>query len=361
MDSQEQQEPPRKKIAVIGELHRDLFYRTTMYAELIDALTTMIEDLPRTGLAHGDLRQRVKEVFLDSPKKNPGTASITRGGNGNNSATLLARLGLPVQLVTAVGTGVEWMRPELHALGIDDRYVFTLEAPTPISCILEDPEVTKIVVAPNLKRAMNFDSVEIPEAAFTGACMAFFTPMARKYAGLLARFTRAGIYRAFTLETQKITTVEELRACVPETVDLMFANLDDARQVAEFEGDVTPGALEPLTALDEEYRAFAHARVYTWGRHGSVVCADALEPIHVPVVEVTVKDRTGAGDTYAAGFLARLFDTLATGQSLAALDPEAKASLYASAARHASLAAAFKVHTGNAPAREELDAFAARQ
>ncbi|HMF30020.1 MAG TPA: PfkB family carbohydrate kinase [Candidatus Lokiarchaeia archaeon] len=348
------------KIIVVGELHQDLYYKTTFFSDLSESLSStlwaFLEANPQPDYAA--LQTAINTVIAETPKKIPGESFAVRGGNGNNSAELLAKFGLPVQLLTVVGRGVEWMRPQLEDLGIDPTTVFEKDAPTPISTIVEDPKFTKIFVAPNLKAEMNFDGVELPSNLFEDADLFFATPMDFKYADLLRQAVESGsgTIAAFTLETQKIPDLPALDACVTVTADLMFANLDDCALIAgaPIQSD---GEWESVEQIDNQFAKYATTRVYTWGKRGAYICSRNQIRAHVPSYEVTVVNRTGAGDTFAAGFVAKLDELLLQRQDPRDLPPEDLELFWKQCAEYGAAAAAFRISHDYAPAKKELEKY----
>ena len=81
-------------------------------------------------------------------------------------------------------------------------------------------------------------------------------------------------------------------------VDLIFPNLDEARALA--------GSTGPQIDLDALAGRFPHV-VVTLGSMGAAYLASA-ERVQVTAPRVDVVDTTGAGDAFAAGFLARWID-----------------------------------------------------
>ncbi|MHA1732128.1 MAG: carbohydrate kinase family protein [Promethearchaeota archaeon] len=346
-----------KLVAVIGELHQDLFYEVGIFRDLIDELTRVLSGVASDKVPRAQLRDLIKRVFLDSPKKIPGVSYTKRGGNGNNSASLLAAIGTPVKLITTIGSDAKWLKDELGEEAIQIDTVYEIPEPTPTSTIIVDPEVTKILVAPNLKEKMNFESFDVPPSAFDDVGIAFFTPMDHKYGDLFKTTRELPVLVAFTLETQKIRDLDSLRACVPFPADIMFANLDDAALVGGISGESSELGSEenPVEVVDPLFREFAGVRVYTWGRRGSFVESSYFPSIHVPVVEVEVKDRTGAGDTFAAAFISRLNESGCQSRQFFERGPSAVRTAFEDAARFATRAAAYKISTTRPPSREDVE------
>lgn len=84
-----------------------------------------------------------------------------------------------------------------------------------------------------------------------------------------------------------------LRAMVQEYVDIVFANEEEARAYTGMEAHA---AVEAIAAQ-------CHIAVVKEGKHGSWVQQGSLQ-LHADVFDAVRVDTTGAGDLYAAGFLA---------------------------------------------------------
>ena len=343
-------------LIVVGELHQDLFYRSKMFTELADLLVKALSDA-RPDLSNPSaLRTFILKAIDESPKKINGEMYTKRGGNGNNSAEGMIKLNILVKLMTTVGEGVNWMFEELEQLNINPELIFHQKAPTPISTIIEDPNITKILVAPNAKEKMNFNHVKFSKSMFEGSSIIFFTPMADKYTKVLEFINGMNLIKSFTLELQKITTFDQFKAVVTRKMDIMFANLNDATMVVRGLDANLNDALEVrLRDIDNHFKEYSRVRVYTLGKYGSWICIgdDGLYE-HTEVFNVNVVNRTGAGDTYAAGFLAYLYNTLQDPSQFIGMEDRKLMKILKDASVFGSKAAAIKVSTGSAPTYQEI-------
>jgi sugar/nucleoside kinase (ribokinase family) len=348
-----------KKVVVVGELHQDLFYRTTAYQNLIDHLVNAIDHKDFSSTPATELSKIITKVIDDCDKKIPGEAYVKRGGNGNNSAELLAKLQIPTQLMTTVGLGVDWMYSDLQKLGIGTETVFRVNYPTPISTIIEDPVITKIFIAPNLKAKMNFEEVHIENKQFDNTFIVFFTPMADKYVSVFNQIQTLPVLSAFTLELQKIDRLELLTQYIQHRSDFMFMNLNDAAKVAGFDTTMNDekSIQQRLLDTDKIMIKFAAVRIYTLGKYGSWICDEDSPMQNIPIFSVVVKNRTGAGDTFAAGFLAALWSNLNAADEFRKLSKELRKKILKQCAIYASGAAALKISTGMAPTKDEINTF----
>lgn len=300
------------KIIVVGELHQDLYYESDFYEQLVDAilyeLLNFIKFNPDDLLNRKLLEKIIKRGFTDTPKKIIGNCYFKRGGNGNNSSEYLAALGIPTKLVSVIGRGSKWMYPELERLGIDTSGIYKIDEITPVSTIIKSSFTTKIHLAPNLKNKMNFDGITIDENTFKNGKIIFSTPIARKFTRLFEAGHNQGLITAFNIETQKVQSLEKLETLIKNRYDIFFLNLKDTHVILNKKLSVQE--------VDKIFSKYAKIRVYTAGGEGSYVFTDTFD-INYPGIKVdAIVDRTGAGDCFAAGFLAKVYELVENKQEL---------------------------------------------
>jgi len=345
-----------KKVIIVGEMHNDLFYKCEFFKALEDQLAERIarDNAKLEGMKNEEIKNLIHAVISDLPKKNPAEAFIKRGGNGNNSTELFGKLGVPIKLMTVVGRGSEWMKDELDAMGVDTSCIFQLPKTTPISTIIEDPVTTKIFTAANLKKDMNFSTISIENSHFADASIAFFTPMSAKFEPILSKLQGMpiGVTTAITLESQAIDNLEALQQIVKLKIDVLFVNKADAISVS---------ATKSLDDADKVLQRFARIRVITLGSEGSVIRSDFCQPVMLPVFQVKVIDRTGAGDSFAAGVLLKCHEFIEKNGNLVKYLEKAsqkdKVALLTDLGTFGTAVASLKVSTARTPTRLEVAEF----
>ncbi len=360
----------KKKVIIVGELHQDIFYKTDYFSKLSETLTEKIlhllnEKKNDQQISKEEMKEKVVSFINDSQKKIPGDTYIKRGGNGNNSAVLINNLSIPTQLMTTIGSGHEWMIPEIEKMGIDTSTIYQVSDQGPISTIIEDPNITKIFVAPNLKKHMNFEKVQIRDEEFTDAKIVFFTPLADKYSKVLEQTSELDIISAVTIETQKIQNKTQLEEYYTRSSDILFANLNDLGMILGMDtSDNSDEAIKQrLQEIDEVFNHYAKVRAYTLGKYGSWICVSSGEDgsagleKNIPIIPVEVKNRTGAGDNFAAGFIAYLYEHIENKNDFDNLSNEDLFNLMVECGKYASAAGALKVSTGKSPNKGELEKF----
>lgn len=343
-------------MVIVGEMNCDLFYKNEFFKQLEDHVAGRVHAALCTGskLQATEIKRIVHDAIADLPKKIPGDAHVKRGGNGNNSTELFGKLGVPIKLVTVTGTGSEWMKAELAAMGVDTSCIFQVPKTQPISTIIEDPTTTKIFTAANFKKEMHFGDITLDAAHLADATIAFFTPIGPKFEPVLSRVQalKSGITTAITVEVQAIDSIETLQHVVNERVDAMFINKADSLAVT--------GAKD-LDAADEILARFARLRFITRGHEGSIIRSELCDPVVLPVFNVKVVDRTGAGDAFAAGVLLKCHEIVEKGGPLLAqldgMGPKDRHAMLEDLGIFGTAVAALKISLARTPTRAEVAEF----
>ena len=354
------------KVLIVGECHIDLYYKNTLFSDLIENSSKKIMDFYKNSdiKSKNDLKDILRETISDYHKKIQSSSFIKRGGNGNNSAELLVNLGIPVKLLTVIGSNASWMVSELQDLGIDVSSIYLLDKPTPISTIIDDPPITKILVAPNFKREMNFDNITISNEVFQGVKIIFFTPIAEKFRKIVHLVEKIEIISAFSIELQKVKLYSELKDLSKFKMDILFSNLKDLLEIFKKEikdSNDIQAIKEMITEIDKDLHNHSYIRIYTFGRKGSFIRADNDISLDIPIVPVKVLDQTGAGDTFAAAFLAKLYSIVEDKNKLFTLyqqkNRENLLNILKECGEFSTYAAAYRLNSGKSPNKKELEKF----
>ncbi|WP_371805078.1 carbohydrate kinase family protein [Candidatus Lokiarchaeum ossiferum] len=350
------------RIIVVGELHIDLFYRADVYSSLAKILSQNLFQNQQSYISEEEIESKILHIVNSTNKKIQGNSYLKRGGNGNNSSEILAHLGANVDLLSVVGENSQWMLQELQEIGIGTSNIYIKSSPTPISTIIEDPSITKILLASNCKKEMNFIDIQFPISIFYPYNIVFFTPFAPKFAPIYLAVPKHDKILALTIETQKIHNLAQLELLNAHPCDILFMNLQDIATILQdrsFSPTQTDTAKNSQQVIrnDLQISHFAKIRVYTFGKEGVWICVSNKQPVHIPIISIKVKNRTGAGDTFAAAFLVEFNSRISSKEELNHLDLDTLIKNLIACAKFARIAAALKVKTGKSPTRSEIDLF----
>jgi len=264
--------------------------------------------------------ERGSMTLIDTPRAEQLYGAMTgrresSGGSGANTAAVAAALGARVAYLGRVADDVlgQRYREDFAAAGVAfPTAPLTGGLPTGRSLILVTPDgqrtMNTYLGASTTFSPQQIDADVIAASAVTYMEGYLFDPPAAQQAFYAAAGIAHAHGRQVALTLSDAFCVGRHRAAfrdlVAGHVDILFANADELTGLYE------------TTDLDA---AIAHARAdcalvaVTQGAHGSVVVRGS-ETAGIAAVPATVVDTTGAGDAYAAGFLAGL----TAGRSLAA-------------------------------------------
>ena len=345
-----------KEIVIIGELHQDLYYESNFYQIIIEKLTSDLANFIKYN--PDDLNSRViKRVITNGieniSKKIEGSSYLKRGGNGNNSAEIITALDIPTRLISVVGRRSNWMIEELNKLGINTENIYQIDELTPVSTIIKSQITTKIYIAPNLKKKMNFNLTKIKDSVFDDAKIVFSTPFSEKFADLFKIASRKDLITAFTVEFQAIQSLTTLDDLIQEKKDILFINLDDAFKIL--------GSISKIEQVDEKLKKYAQIRIYTEGKKGSYLLMDNMRIDFAGIETDHILDLTGAGDAFAAGFLSQFFNLIENKMDLDHLIlPENAQELKRiglNCMKYATFSSLYKITHQEVPNKQQLEEF----
>lgn len=271
-------EPPR--VLVCGDVINDILVQTA------------------GPLVHGD----------DNP------ASILRrpGGSAANQAAWMARLGLDVVFAGRVGArDAGSHRRELARLGVRPRLAADESAATGTIVVLVGPDGERTMIT-DRGANLRLCPADVPATLLDGVALlhltgySFFDPGPREVAlGLIARAAAKGV--PFTVDPGSAAFLGTLEpgAFLAWTrgAAVCFPNKDEAAVLA---GQAAGGLAHPggAAAMAEVLTRHYGAVAVKLGAGGAVLATAGRPPASIPAVTATVRDTTGAGDAFCAGFLA---------------------------------------------------------
>jgi len=290
----------------------------------------------------------VGESLFDLVTRPHGTAYKRAGGSAANVAVALARLGRPVQFLTALGddehgaalayllnqAGVGIVgdphtlsrtATAMATIGIDGNasYVFDIEWR-----LGEIPDVSPAAV-----HTCSIGAVLEPGAAQVQSLLERLRPDATISYDINARPALTGVGPPLVHAVETIAALADLVKASDEDLESLYPGRSLEASAAHLLG-LGPSAI-----------------IITRGGHGATWIADGLR-IDVPASRVDIADTIGAGDTFGAATIDALWDLNALGGRLPALD----SAQIESVLRHAVRAAAVTVSRpgANPPYKQEL-------
>ena len=283
-----------------------------------NALTDMLVNMPddsilekyslakgSMNLVDGELQTAVSKAVAGSPY------TLSLGGSAGNTIRALASLGYDTGFIGEVGhdTTGDFFEQALRNLDIEP-HIFrgTERSGKCVSLISPDGERTMLT---HLGAALEMRPEMIDRRLFAGFDSLYIEGYLVQDHALIRRIASeadaAGLDVAIDLASFNV--VEEnrnlLRDVVDKHVDIVFANESEA---AAFTGEQQP--LNALQAISE----MCSLAVVKIGTRGAIIKRGS-EVVHVGIMAAAQRvDTTGAGDFYAAGFLAGLCDGLSLRQ-----------------------------------------------
>ncbi|MBI5961123.1 MAG: sugar kinase [Chloroflexi bacterium] len=286
------------------------------------------------GDANVDLVIRLPDRSSGAPDLSQSTPQLYGGGSAANGAVALARLGVPVVFVGAIGDDGygRWVCDDLSHEGIDTRGVRRLAdffTPMVIAMIQPDGERLIVVWPPDNRADMRLTPGDLDADLISGAAWLHTTGI-----GLRASPTREAVLYGMEIAQ---------RAGVPVSLDLNLRlelwgwgdNIRETITRAVALSDVVLGnAAEEIVPLAGAESIEAAARTLSAGRRivvarsgaAGVLAADPQgEIIPMPAYPTRMVDTLGAGDAFDGGFIAArlngadLQESLRWGNAVAAL------------------------------------------
>ena len=243
---------------------------------------------------HVDAVPREGETVLGSGFEEP-----EDGGKATNQAVAIAKLGVPVRVVTVVGRderGRRWRRI-LDRYGIDTRYMEEVDGATDVGFVMLPPSgIPAIVTSSELSLLLDDELVMRCADGYRDAAVVvcqFEAPQS----GAVASFRLGRAAGAITILNP--APAQELDPELPGLIDVLVPNEHEAAVLA---GSTAP----PQELADRLCERNGCAVVVTAGADGCYCATPDELRLHVPAPAVRARDTTGAGDAFVGALAASL-------------------------------------------------------
>ncbi|WP_432817390.1 carbohydrate kinase family protein [Sulfitobacter sp. JB4-11] len=235
------------------------------------------------------------------------------GGAVFNTSIALGRLGVQTGMLTGLSTDMfgQQLADALKASHVDTSHVITSNRPTTLAFVrLQDGHATYSFFDENSAgRMLSTDdlpevSTEVSSLYFGGISLAC-EPGASTYAALLEREGKArAVMMDPNIRPQFIQDIDRYRA----RLDGMMALADIVKVSDEDLNWMVPSPLSLTEKVNAVLDRGPSVVILTRGGEGATgFLADGAE-VNVPAQRVEIVDTVGAGDTFNAGVLAKLYE-----------------------------------------------------
>jgi fructokinase len=275
----------------------------------------------------------VGEALIDIVQRPDGTSVEHAGGSAANVAVALARLGRPVELLTAYADDARGAVLARHlnqsAVGLaGDPHTLDRTA-TALASLAADGSASYTFdiewrlgdlpdVAPLVVHTCSIGAVTAPGADAVRLLLEQMRPRATVSYDVNARPAVTGTGPEVVRAVEDVVALADLVKASDEDLEVLYP------------GSSVQGAAERLLGLGPS------AVVVTHGRHGAAWYG-ATGRVDAPAQDVAVVDTIGAGDTFGAGMIDALWDLDVLGGRLSGLDPSEIEGVLRRAARAAAV------------------------
>ena len=271
---------------------------------LTDMLVTLSNDevLTKYQLAKGSMSLVDSEMQTEISKSVAGCPySLSLGGSAGNTIRAMARMGVEVGFIGKVGedTTGDFYEQALRNYGVEP-FMLRTESRSGKCVSLVSPDGERTLVT-HLGAAAELAAEDVDDAIFEGYdCLYVEGYLVQDHAlieSVVRRAKQRGLKVAIDLASFNVVAenLEFLRGLVRDYVDILFANEEEAHAFTNEE--------EPLNAL-QQISCMCELAVVKIGMRGALI-KRGDEVVQVGIMAAAKRvDTTGAGDFYAAGFLA---------------------------------------------------------
>ncbi len=238
---------------------------------------------------------------------NPVSVTESFGGVARNVAENLARLGLPVRLMTAVGddlAGAELLK-QAKNLGIDTSATLTVaNCPTGTYTALLQPDGELVLALADMAVIDRFTLAALHECRSRWASTRFRVLDCNLQSELLSALIEDSLRQGAKLVLVGVSEAKMNR--LPESLAGVSTLILNAGELAARVGRALPDCEAQVGACRQVQAQGAQGVVVTLGGAGVLCACGVAAPRHFPAPQVEIVDVTGAGDAFSAGVVASL-------------------------------------------------------
>lgn len=252
------------------------------------------------GGANVDIKGRASGPFV-SGTSNPGTVTVSAGGVGRNIADNLARLGVDVSLITALGDDAngEFLRQACGMAGIDLSNALTRETTGTYLAVLD--EAGELVSAVSDMRAIDrLGPAHLEAAAESLGRANMLVADCNIPVACLDWLCRFSMRNQVPLLIEPVSVLKAMKLLQFERVEPVFAITPNSQQL----GVLVGGDVARLHAL-----GFANIVVHR-GPEGALASDGTRRAEVRPATAAEIADVTGAGDAAVAGLVCGFLEGL---------------------------------------------------
>ena len=249
----------------------------------------------------------VNASIFSCPSTSIEAIPMQTGGDAMNEASVLARLGTPVSLITLVGrdSAGQFIQDSCKTLGIDMSHIVVSESvPTSVNVVLVDEHgERRFVTAKN--SSLRMLDAQMIRSGLDGlnqgdiVCLAslFVSPQLKHgdVSDIFSDLKSRGCTICADMTRRKNGETAENMKPVFKYIDYLFCNGE--------EGAILTGKDEPEDIASALFEQGAKHILVKLGERGCYIKSHALTRYFNAFKNAKVLDTTGAGDTFAAAFI----------------------------------------------------------
>jgi len=255
--------------------------------------------------------------FKHGEKINVERYDFSMGGNATNVAVGLSRLGLKATLCSEIGDDEMSIKIRNSLAKENIERLFMIQTPGASNfSVIMNFKGDRTIFAEHVERQHQFQLIDATAKYLYITSLGKEWEPAYRDALDFARSHNAKI--AFNPGTPQRLGGKETVHAVLEKTDILFINKEEAEQLLfHHYGEKVDNSEDYIKVLAEKLQKIGSKTiVITNGKHGSYVLDEAGEFHHRGIFSGEVVERTGAGDSYAAGFLAATIHGLSVPEAM---------------------------------------------